>query len=327
MLEGAGGTTTNFDCALDPLKQVSFLEDQLSLNQCDAIVLHAANEAMLSPVVDKALAQGVPTYNWDVVVDTDSAITRVVHDFGKPWGSAVVGQYFVDYAKRTGKHLVIYEVFQDHTVKTSLKRHQGFHLAVDKYPDLIDVIISPDTRGGDELSATYTQDALTAHPEINGVFVHDGGGTGTLEGIKAAGRLVPPDDPKHVICAFNDIDTAVIKAMDDGLLEATGTHTFYDLCDIVVKTTFNHLILGKAQPHDITSPMLLVTKDNLDTQTLYGVHQAWPRMPAGEWDKWPIMDTSYEGMLSRGETPLICDGKDGGIDTPTTALRKELKGY
>ena len=145
-----------------------------------------------------------------------------------------------------------------------------------------------------------------------------------IEGLKALGRLVPPGDPDHVITAFNDCDTLTVETLDAGNLDAFGTHQSWDLCDVVVKLAFTHTILGQPVPGKIDVPMKVITRDNIDTEEgkVLGA-PVYPRMPVGQWDLWPVLDTSL------GVSPGLV-GPDGNyveIETPTKALRMELQGY
>ena len=154
-------------------------------------------------------------------------------------------------------------------------------------------------------------DAFTAHPELNALYCHGGGGSGAIEGLKAIDRLLPPGDPNHVITAFNDCDTVTVETLDAGKLDAFGTHQSWDLCDTVVKLALTYVVLGKEVPGNIDIPMQLITVENIDTLEgrVLGA-PVYPRMPTGKWDLWPVLDAT--GL---------------GIETPTKAMRMELQGY
>jgi hypothetical protein len=62
--------------------------------------------------------------------------------------------------------------------------------------------------------------------------------------------------------------------------------------------------------------MFLVTRENIDSFSVYGVPAAFPRLPGGQFDIWPVADTSGDFL-----------GLDYGIETPTKADRMELLGY
>ena len=74
---------------------------------------------------------------------------------------------------------------------------------------------------------------------------------------------------------------ALLSRLDEGFLDAVGSHGPHDLADIAVKVMFNHLILGKSVPQRVISPMILITRDNIDTPEgmIFGFPAAWPSGP------------------------------------------------
>ena len=312
----AGANYIMNDAIVDPNKQIAFLEDLVATERADAVLILAVNEAMLAPAVDKATVAGLPVFacNFDVTMYTPNVVAFVYNDFDGPTGTNLVGEFFVQKAEETGKPINIFEVWGDMTSQSSMDRHVGFHAAVDPCP-LITVIESSNTQWSDELGGEFTRDAFTAHPELNGLFVHGGGCTGAVEALNSLGRLYPPDDPRHVIIAVNDVDTRVLDTMDAGNLDACGSHTGNELWELATLNMFNYVVLGQPVPKRTTVPMVVITPENVDTVMLGGEYDlgrlaAWPRLPANQFDSWPVLD-----------------GSKLGITTPTVEMRKQLLGY
>ena len=137
---------------------------------------------------------------------------------------------------------------------------------------LIHIVDSPnDTFGTDAAVFERTMDAFTAHPELNAFFLDNGGGTGAVEALDAMGLLKPVNDPDHIVLGFNDIDTRVVQAMDDGHLDVILSHIFHDLVDLAVKAMFTNLVLGESVPQDMVTPEVLITPDNIDSAKIGGV--------------------------------------------------------
>lgn len=295
LIERAGGEVLHFDPGCDVARQIGYVEDLIAVRHPDALLIHAVDEAMVAPVCDQAAAAGIAVFPWDFNVPTDTITSYVYHDFDGPAGSCVVGDYFVQVAEETDMTLNIYEVWGMRSSPSSVDRHVGFHRAVDGHP-LIIVTESPDSQWSDEVAASLVMDAFTAQPELNALYVHGGGSSGAIEGLRGIGRLLPYGDPDHVIIATNDCDTRVVEAMDDGQLDAFGSHGPRDLVDITVQLAFTKVILGKSVPKDVAIPMTMVTPENIDTLMLFGSLAAWPRMPQGQWDLWPVLDASSIGI-------------------------------
>jgi hypothetical protein len=88
----------------------------------------------------------------------------------------------------------------------------------------------------------------------------------------------------------------VVQALDDGQLDAFGSHGPRDLVDITVQLAFTKVVLGKSVPSDVPIPMTMITAENIDTLKFFGDLAAWPRMPQGQWDLWPVLDASEIGI-------------------------------
>jgi len=320
LTERAGAETTLNVADWDLDEQVGFIENTIAIGEADALFIFAVTEDALVPSVDKLVAAGIPVYAYDIDIPNPKITTYVHHDFdgdtGQPYGTNVVADYFVNAARDTGEHINLFEVWGSKSMETSHERHRGLHAVLDQYPDLVTVMESADSDWRNEVTANLVIDAFTAHPELNACYHHGGGGTGAIEGLRSVGRLLPVGDPGRVLICNNDLDTAGVEAMDEEQMDACGTHGAWDFSDVLVKCCFWSLILGEPVPARIDLPMFLVTRENVDSFSVYGVPAAFPRLPGGEFDIWPVPDTSAD-----------FPGLDYGIETPTKADRMEILGY
>jgi ABC-type sugar transport system substrate-binding protein len=288
-------------------------------------MIHAVNEAALGPVIDKAWDAGIPTINFDIECFAENRIAYVHHLMQGPGGSDVMGQYFVDKAEDLGytaeDPMQVLEIWNLFEMENSHLRHEGFHTAVDKSP-LVDVLEGTEFKATDELAAAIVMDEFTAHPDLDGIYVQGGGGEGAVEGLAAIGRLLPRDDPDHVFVALNDVDTRVVEEIDEGRVDATGSHGLSDLGDVAFHVTLNYVVLGISPPQmDIVVPMYAVTAESIDTLQILGV-PVYPRLPTSQWDIWPPCDPSPTGCLQ-----LEPGHKPWQMEIPNLEKRMELLGY
>jgi len=309
LVERAGGEMIDYDPQFNIENQTSFIDDCISTIKPDAIFIDVVNEAAMAPAVDKAENAGIPVFAYDLEPFTDSYTAYVRHDFDTEIGSWVVGNWFVQKAEELDKHIYILEVWGMRSMQTSVDRHDGFHMATGQSP-LVTVIETSDSGWSDDTAANLVMDAFNAHPELNGLFNQDGGGTGCMQGIETIGRLLPPEDPDHVWTCLHGCDTRVVEEMEKGNLDAFGTHGPWDLIDVTVQLAFINLILGQPIPKDIIIPMTVVEPSTLYTEKIFGGPAAYPLMPMGQWDKWPVLDLSSIN-----------------IETPTKEMRQRLMGY
>jgi len=322
LITRAGAEYFMANCELDPERQISIVEDLIAAGQTDALIQIPVDEWLLTPVNEQAMAAGIPVFDWGIDLKSDAAyVTSVQRPDWGPGGSDVVGQFFVDIAEEKNIQINIFEVWCLHAMELNQFRHTGFHKPLDGHP-LITVMESSDSEVSDEITADLVIDAFTSHPELNGLYCMGGGGTGGIRGLEAIGRLLPPDDPNHVWSSFNDTDTLTIETMDAGELDACGSHNPWDESATAVKCMLLNVVCGMPVPKKVYIPYMLVTSDNIDTLRILGA-PVYPRMPAGQWDLWPVLDTSL-GVPPGIVTP---EGEWVGIPTPTVELRMEQMGY
>jgi len=322
-IERAGGEAFTFDPNADVQKQIDFVDDVIAAKRADAIIIHAVNETMLAPVIDKAMANGIDCYPFDVAIYAANYVSYVHHDFDSDTGvdgSNVCGQYMVELAHRYDKPIYVFELWGDHAYDTSIERHNGFHAGIAGDP-MVTVLESADFYWGEELAANLTMDAFTAYPELNGLFCHGGGVAGAIRGLDTIGRLLPFDDPQHVFVSNNDSDATVAAAMAAGTLDACTTHGRGDLADIMAKIALTHTVAGAPVLKDIPVPMLLITSDNFDTLQIWGWPDAYARFPQGKYDLWPPMNTEVFGVSCK------LYGPDFGVPYPNKEMRLEYAGY
>jgi len=309
LVERAGGEYIDFDPAMDAQEQIGYLENLATAIKPDCLVIQTVNENLLIPAVDKVVAAGIPVITWDITAFTDSITSFIQHDFDGPQGSCIVGQYYVDRAQSEGRTFHVFEIWGQRAMQTSVDRHNGFRTPIDLHPELVTVTESLDSNWSAEICANLVMDAFTADPTLDAIFQHGGGLAGTVEGLRSIDRLLPVDDPGHVVMANNDIDTALIEAMKEGNIEVTGSHCSPELQDTAIQAAFTYVILGQAIPNPINLPMYLMTPENVESLSILGL-PIYTELPKGQWDLWPALDCT-----------------EVGVPPPTKALRMQYKGY
>jgi ABC-type sugar transport system substrate-binding protein len=235
---------------------------------------------------------GIAVYAYDIEIYS-SARTPYAwahHDFDGPAGSNVIGEYYAQLAD-TGKQLNILTMATNHSMETNLERERGFLAGLNDHPN-ITVMVSPDNQGSDEIAASIVMDAFTAHPDLNALYILAAGSTGGVVGLEQIGRLLPIDDPNHVIVAVNDCDTRIVQGIDDGNVDGCGSHGPVDMAGVLSNLIFLHLVVGEPIVSDVSIPMVFISHENVDTLQRFGVPGAWPRLPTEKWDLWPVQDTT-----------------------------------
>jgi hypothetical protein len=165
--------------------------------------------------------------------------------------------------------------------------------------------------------------AFTSFPELNGVWAHGGTGAAVIEGLRAAGRLVPPGDPKHVYALVHDYDSAALEFFQQGLCEGFETIEPWRVADQLVKVALLNAVLGQPVPTRLSPPLVVLDESNIYTEMKWGAAWCLYLMLPEDYTLWPVLDTTenvYDGTAPFALIP-------GGIPTPTKAMRMELLGY
>jgi ribose transport system substrate-binding protein len=166
-------------------------------------------------------------------------------------------------------------------------RSEAFNECMKKDFPGIQVFAEPTEWEGTKAAAAL-QTRLTQHPDINGIYMQAGGVflAPTLQVLKSKGRLVAPEDPKHIFIVSNDGIPQEFEAIRKGEIDATVSQPadlyakwalFYAKAALEGKTfqpgPTDHestiVDVGNGNLEDqLSAP--LVTKDNVDDKNLWG---------------------------------------------------------
>ena len=330
----AGCVYTLFDTQLNVDIEVAYLEDLAAVTRPDIIVNHTCSEWGTVPAINKCAEAGIQIYSYDLPLFSDNCRSHIHHWHEGPLGSGINGEKFVEIVEETGEHLTILEVWCVRAMLFSQQRHEGFYNAIKPLIDegKITLIESIDNMGSDETAATIVIDNLTAHPEINAIYMQCGGQTGVVSGLRAVGKLKPIGDPEHIIVNTYEGATPVMAEMEKGNIDYVATHGPWDVCDLIVKVVLWDAVCGVRMPQDIVLPMYLLSPETL-TDPDYFMYGAlyWTQMPPGRWELWPIQDHSTPGCLALLPEYLKAsyhgDYTPWQLEAPSVEDRKANMGY
>jgi ABC-type sugar transport system substrate-binding protein len=320
LITRAGGVFNANDPQLDVNKQVAWMEDMIAAGDFTGTTMMSVDNNAVAPVVCAAEDAGLPVFVYDVAAFCDKRHTFVEHDFLSDFGVNLLGEWLIEEAEKTGRHINVFEVWGQMSNVTSQMRNQGFHLAVDARSDMVTVFESADTGWSPEVTNEFIIDAFTANPELNAVYVHGGGNPGAIAALRTLGLTAPFGDPEHVYLVTVDMDISVAEGIRGGVLDACLTHGSWDLVDTCVKLMFRNTILAEPSPYNVIIPMQVVTAANIDSVKILGGPGTWPDMPQGYYDLWPVLDVEKYSVIDK-------EGKEFHIQTPTAAERMEKVGY
>ena len=256
--EGAiyGAKITYFDPALNPVKQVSMIEDCIS-RKPDVIVVNAVDPAAVVPALKKASEAGIP------VLMQNADTTPAGHAYTKAFiGSQsydqgyAVGQMIVKALGGKGNIVVI-------TGKTgqtdTVNRTAGMRAAFKDAKADIDVLAVQPADWSKDKALTVMQDLLTRFPKIDAVFGQDDPmALGALEAIKAQGR------EKEIKVFGVNGNKEACQAIKAGDMYGTALQLSYLVGVYTVRAAYD-LTQKRLVPTTILAPTAPVTPENVDT--------------------------------------------------------------
>ena len=256
--EGAiyGAKITYFDPALNPVKQVSMIEDCIS-RKPDVIVVNAVDPAAVVPALRKASEAGIPVLmqNADTTPEGHAYTKAFIGSQSYDQGYAV-GQMIVKALGGKGNIVVI-------TGKTgqtdTVNRTAGMQAAFKDAKASIDVLAVQPADWSKDKALTVMQDLLTRFPKIDAVFGQDDPmALGALEAIKAQGR------EKEIKVFGVNGNKEACQAIKAGDMYGTALQLSYLVGVYTVRAAYD-LTQKRLVPPTILAPTAPVTPENVDT--------------------------------------------------------------
>jgi ABC-type sugar transport system substrate-binding protein len=170
------------DAAMDAAKQVSQLENMLTQG-VDVLIITPVDVKALPNIVSEATRAGVPVVTESNVVPG----TKTYVGIDNLTGGKRAGQWFAEYARANNidpKILIVgLPAFED-----CRQRVEGFKAGMDAAGLRYTILQEVDGQGSKEISLKVSQDAITAHPDVNVIFgINDNSTTGAMAAYKEAG--------------------------------------------------------------------------------------------------------------------------------------------
>ncbi|HQK94138.1 MAG TPA: substrate-binding domain-containing protein [Armatimonadota bacterium] len=160
------------------------IEDFIT-SKVDAIVVCPVESANTAAIIGKANTANIPVFTADIRADQGDVVCHVATDNVE--GGRLAGERMAELLKGKGEVIII-----DHPQVASVQdRTRGFVEALAKHPG-IKVVARPVGAGVRETARKAMEDALIAHPEMDGVFcINDSTAMGALAALQS--QVKPPN--------------------------------------------------------------------------------------------------------------------------------------
>ncbi|MBA1243402.1 ABC transporter substrate-binding protein [Pseudomonas japonica] len=232
----------------------------LILQGYNAIVINAASPTALNGTVKQACDAGIIVVSFDGVV-TEPCAYRISMDFKQS------GLDQMDYlAKRFPNGANVLEIRGLAGVSVDEQIHSGIVAGAQKYPNL-KIVGSVNGNWTQTVAQKAVAGILPSLPKVDAVVTQGDDGYGAAQAFANAGRPTPT-----IIFGNREEELSWWKKQRD----ANGYQSFsISSAPSISSLAFwvaQQLLDGKQLPHDLLSPALSVTQDNLDT-ALKGVEK------------------------------------------------------
>ncbi|MDR7871389.1 MAG: sugar ABC transporter substrate-binding protein [Tissierellaceae bacterium] len=168
------------DPAGDMQKEISIIEDLIQ-QKVDAIAIAPVDADAIVPYIDKIREAGIVVVDYDIETEAevDAKVLSDNYDGGR-----MAAEYLVQEMGNMGKVLILEDA---PGVTTAEERIAGFAEEMKKYPNI--EIVRQLSSGTRDTHRSTTENMLTAHPDITGIFCFMGDNTlGAYAAVKAMGR-------------------------------------------------------------------------------------------------------------------------------------------
>lgn len=239
-------------------KQVSQIEDVIT-RQVAGIVLVPASSDGTVPVVEKAVAAGIPVINDGIATRTDK-ITGFV---GEP--SYVMTELLAAYAaEKLGGEGKVAMLSGPSGLDLTIFRVNGFKDYLAKFPGM-EVVAEKFTSTASAEALSTMQDFLQAHPDLKAVYAFNGPiAIGAVQALRAAGK-----QPGEVLVLTTDMEEETKRLIEEGWIQATIVSQPVTMARLAVRRAIE-AAEGKEIPKETLTQATMITQSTVENVDLSG---------------------------------------------------------
>jgi ribose transport system substrate-binding protein len=236
-------------------KQIDIVENLITRG-VDAIGISPCDGKALVPVIEKAIAKGIPVVTVDSDAKTNKRLAYIGTDNEK--AGEMAAKELANLMGGKGKVLIIQGV---PGAENLMQRVKGFKRVIAKYPQI--KIVSEQACQSDQTKALdITENALTAHPDLGGIFgVNAPGAPGAAQAVKAAGKT-----GKVKIVGFDALPDTV-RYCAEGVIQAIVEQRPYRMGYLAVRY-LKEALEGKKIPRMVDTGVDIITPEKAQKMLL-----------------------------------------------------------
>jgi len=239
-------------------KQVSQIEDVIQRKVAGIVLVPASSDGTV-PVVEKAIAAGIPVVNDGIATRTD----KISGFVGEPSYvmTELLAAYVADKLAASGEVAML---SGPSGLDLTNFRVNGFKDYLSKFPG-IKVVAEKFTSTASAEALSTMQDFLQAHPALKAVYTFNGPiAIGAVQALRAAGK-----QPGDVIVVTTDMEVETQRLIDEGWIQATVVSQPVTMARLAVQRVIE-AAEGKSIPAETLTQATLISKPTVNDVDLSG---------------------------------------------------------
>ncbi|MFN8008378.1 MAG: ABC transporter substrate-binding protein, partial [Terriglobia bacterium] len=238
-------------------KQISIIED-FTNRRVDGLVIAPTDSKALVPVIESAIAKGIPVTIFDSGAETENYLSFVATDNYQ--GGVMAAHRLGQILNKNGKVAIVAVIPGS---ASTTQREEGFKDTLQQqYPNL-KVVAFQYGMSDRAKSLAVTEDILTGNPDLDGIFAsNEASALGASQAVKLRGLA-----NKVKIVGF-DSSPSLISDIEEGIIDSLVVQNPFVMGYEGVRTICEKLD-GKTPLHRIDTGVTMVTKENLSDPKIH----------------------------------------------------------
>ncbi len=238
-------------------RQVAITDDFVN-RHVDGILLAPNDQEALVPAIRRARQAGIPLTIFDSGANTQDYVSFVATD---NYGGGVIGARRLAEILHGRGDVAMIAVMPGSA--STLAREQGFKDTLAKEFPNVKLVAWQYGMAEYARSLAVTEDILTAHPALDGIFAANESSTvGAVQGVKARGLA-----GKVKIVGFDSSPT-LLEDLRSGALDSLVVQDPFQMAYQGLKTLLDYHA-GRTPPKRLDLPPTLVTRENIDQPKIH----------------------------------------------------------
>jgi ribose transport system substrate-binding protein len=236
--------------------------DELIKQKISAIIISPANSEDIVPAIRHANDANIPVVAVDGIIAPGPSVATFV-GFDNAAGGKLAAEYLLKHHAKK-----ILELEGALGAYHAQQRHKGFMEGLAADPNV--KVISRPAEWLSDTAQIMTADAFIADPDIDAIFSHnDEMIRGVVTELKRMGKFHKVGEPGHILIVGIDATPLALERIRDGEEDATVQQDPFEMGTLAVQSALA-VLAGKQLPAQQLLPPVLVTRENVDTPSLWG---------------------------------------------------------